>query len=66
MEIPLEFLNNTQILQIHYFHQSIKLCLWQVRVNLVSEYGEVRSFLADEFPECRRTKFVKMKAEEDS
>jgi len=38
----------------------------KVRVNLVSEYGEVRSFLADEFPECRRTKFVKMKAEEDS
>jgi len=38
----------------------------QVRVNLVSEYGEVRSFLADEFPECRRTKFVKTRAEEDS
>lgn len=38
----------------------------KVRVNLVSEYGEIRSFLADEFPECRRTKFVKTVAEEDS
>nr|CAG4642510.1 EOG090X0689 [Evadne anonyx] len=37
----------------------------QVRTNLVSEYGEVRSFLADKYPECRKIKYVKQKAEED-
>ena len=25
----------------------------QVRVGLMAEFGEVRSFLADQYPECR-------------
>nr|CAG4644790.1 EOG090X0689 [Leptodora kindtii] len=37
-----------------------------VRTELLSEYGEVRSFLADKYPECRRTKFVKKREEDDS
>ncbi|KAK4004601.1 hypothetical protein OUZ56_006334 [Daphnia magna] len=31
----------------------------QVRVNLLVEHGEVRSFLADKYPECRQVKFMK-------
>lgn len=28
----------------------------EVRKNLIAEYGELRSFLADKYPECRQTK----------
>ncbi|EFX85562.1 hypothetical protein DAPPUDRAFT_98818 [Daphnia pulex] len=35
----------------------------QVRVNLLVDHGEVRSFLADRYPECRQIKFVKRREE---
>ena len=36
----------------------------KVRLNLLAQYGEVRSFLFDKYPECRQIKFVKKKEEE--
>ncbi|KAL3288524.1 hypothetical protein HHI36_002965 [Cryptolaemus montrouzieri] len=33
----------------------------QVRINLKVEYGEVRSFLTDKYPECKPAKWVKQK-----
>lgn len=35
-----------------------------VKVNLLVEYGEIRSFLADKYPECRAQKWKKNKQEE--
>nr|CAG4650973.1 EOG090X0689 [Simocephalus serrulatus] len=35
----------------------------QVRVNLLVEHGEVRSFLADRYPECRQSEFSRKKEE---
>ncbi|XP_050300235.1 28S ribosomal protein S5, mitochondrial [Anthonomus grandis grandis] len=37
----------------------------EVRRNLIAEYGEVRSFLADKYPECRVTRYVKKKPQEE-
>nr|CAG4643205.1 EOG090X0689 [Ilyocryptus agilis] len=34
-----------------------------VRTNLMVEYGEVRSFLADRYPECRQSEFNRKKEE---
>nr|CAG4649329.1 EOG090X0689 [Scapholeberis mucronata] len=35
----------------------------QVRVDLLSQYGEVRSFLAEKYPECRQSEFSRKKEE---
>lgn len=36
----------------------------KVRINLMVEYGEIRSFLTDQYPECRPSKWRKQKEEE--
>nr|CAG4634784.1 EOG090X0689 [Alona affinis] len=36
----------------------------QVRTRLMAQYGEVRSFLADRYPECRQSEFGKKKTED--
>ncbi|XP_044744933.1 28S ribosomal protein S5, mitochondrial [Coccinella septempunctata] len=36
----------------------------KVRINLKVEYGEIRSFLTDKYPECRPSKWRKNKQEE--
>ncbi|XP_046401697.1 28S ribosomal protein S5, mitochondrial isoform X2 [Ischnura elegans] len=36
----------------------------KTRIHLLAEYGEVRSFLADKYPECVAPKFQKVKSDE--
>lgn len=35
-----------------------------VKLHLLARYGEIRSFLTDQYPECRPAKFCKKKEEE--
>lgn len=37
-----------------------------VRTNLIAEYGEIRSFLTDKYPECRPQVFKKKIEEEEN
>ena len=36
----------------------------KVKFNMKAEYGEIRSFLAEKYPECRNQKIVKQKEED--
>lgn len=36
----------------------------QVRINLLVEHGEVRSYLADRYPECRQIEFSRKKEDD--
>ncbi|KAK9877580.1 hypothetical protein WA026_018686 [Henosepilachna vigintioctopunctata] len=37
----------------------------KVRMNLRVEYGEIRSFLTDKYPECRPARFIKKNKESE-
>lgn len=37
-----------------------------VRQNLITEYGEIKSFLAEKYPECTQYRVVKEETEEEN
>lgn len=38
----------------------------EVRINLIAEYGEIRSFLGDQYPECRQYRHPEKEKEENA
>lgn len=44
-------------IRIHIFYNVI---MFQVKIRLLAQYGELRSFLTDKYPECRRGKNQKV------